>query len=166
MGGYVSRQKLMFTPIVKKVTVFKHELTVLVGTFNSSSHFPESAPLYAGVIGQNVTMPCKGFQTKRNSTMTRINWYYNCRSCGLEWSLLTHTELDPHIDLEGRLASVSLSNGALTIHNYQTDAEGSYKCEYIGSTVDFIKLRIAGEFTVGLLHLAVTGLMITLVGHI
>ena len=53
MSGYVSRQKLMFTPVVKNknVTVFKHELVVLVGTFNSSSHFPESAPLYAGFIG-------------------------------------------------------------------------------------------------------------------
>ena len=109
-----------------------------------------------------MTMRCKGFQTKRNSPMTRINWYYNCLSCGLEWSLLTHTEVNPsdtahldhHINLEGRLASVSLSNGALTIHNYQTDAEGSYTCEYIGSTVDFMKLRTAGEFTVGLLHLA------------
>ena len=124
----------MFTPVVKNVTLFKHELIVLVGTFNSSYHFPESAPLYAGFIGQNVTMLCKSFQTKRNSTMTRINWYYNCLSCGLEWSLLTHSEvypsetahLDHHIDLEGRLASVSLSNGALTIHNYQTDADVSY----------------------------------------
>ena len=123
-------------------------------TLKRYCHFPESVSLYTGFVGTNVTLPCKGYQPKINSTMTRISWYFNCAGCGIEWYPLAHVEVnqfevpDPkhNIKFTGGLASVSLSNGALTIHDFQKDAEGLYECQYIGNTHDIMELKSAGEY--------------------
>ena len=101
-------------------------------------------------------MPCKGFQSKSNGTMAKINWYFQCPTCTVLWSMVAYLEIfqsdgphpDHNADFVGGKASVSRSTGSLTVLNFQTAAEGLYWCQSTESKPYVLELKSAGEFTV------------------
>ena len=104
--------------------------------------------LYAGFVGQNVTLPCTSFQPDHNDRITDVNWHFKCPSCGVEWSPLFHSKkLSPEqsIDFMGETASVSRSTGSLMVVNFQAALEGLYKCQSRGNKTYVMELKSAGE---------------------
>ena len=117
-------------------------------------------PLYAGFVGQNVTLPCTSLQPDYNDSMIYVNWHFKCTSCGVEWSPLTEIQIfqskkvspDHNVDVLGEAASVSRSSGNLMILNFDADLEGLYMCQYTGHKPYVMELKSAGEFPVQVLE--------------
>ena len=117
-------------------------------------------PLYAGFVGQNITLQCKSFIPIDIDANNRINWYFQCANCEVVWSSLAPSEMfsyeRPHadylIDFMGGMALVSQTTGNLTILNFQAIAEGLYKCHHAGRQPQIMELKSAGEFVLQSLH--------------
>ena len=119
------------------------------------SEIPDPWAFYVGFVGQNVTLPCEGFQWGSNRTVTRIDWYFQCLTCGVDWSPIAHVEIiklieprsDYTTDFSGATASVSLPSGSLTILKYQASVAGFYMCQSTGTEPHMVEMRSAGEDT-------------------
>ena len=120
----------------------------------------EPVPLYAGLIGQNVTLPCGDFNPERSDGMTMVDWYFKCPNCGVDWDPLDsiyffqteRSRRDEYFNFSGGTASVSRSTGVLNVLYFQAAGEGIYKCHSTGSKPYVMELRSAGEFTMQLWH--------------
>ena len=114
----------------------------------------EPVPLNAGFIGQNVTLPCGGFNPERSDGMAKVDWYFKCPSCGVVWDQLAYimffptkrTRRDYYFNFSSGTASVSRSAAVLNVLNFQAAHEGMYKCHPTGSEPYVMELRSAGEF--------------------
>ena len=119
----------------------------------------EPVPLYAGFIGQNVTLPCGDFNPEISGGIAKVDWYFKCPNCGVVWDqlvsvlffLMERSHRDDYIHFSGGTASVSRSTGVLNVLNFQAAGEGIYKCHPTGSKPYVMELRSA-EFTMQLWH--------------
>ena len=136
---------------------------------------PESVPLYAGFVNQNVTLPC---QPGGIGGSTRIKWLFNCSDCKGPWYMIVKLQLENTQfhheffgDFKDRNISVSSKTGNLSIEKFQLADEGLYMCQSAGNEDYTVELKSAGAFTVDLLHnkqltcYSVTTVQIFMFGH-
>ena len=122
---------------------------------NENICLPESNSPYVGFVGQNVTMPCTGYESRHNDFNKRARWYHKCHKCVAEWFGVAELAMIPgktkSVYAKDR-RSISPSTGALTILNFQRNDEGTYKCDFFGTGKYLVELKSACEFAVLLLY--------------
>ena len=69
-------------------------MSCVIDNFPKSLQHPENCvsepvSLYAGVIGENVTLPFGDFNPKCSDGITQMGWYFKCPSCGV-WDQLVY----------------------------------------------------------------------------